>query len=414
MEAYLMVFAVPFFLLLMSAEWLAGKLKGKNLYYFPDTVCNLLLGVGSQATGLFVKVVLFFVYDYLFTHFAFFDVPMTWAAGILFLIAFDFVYYWAHRWSHEMNFLWGAHIVHHQSEEYNLSVALRQPWFHSLLAFFLFVPFAFIGIPTIMFGAASLFITLYQFWIHTKVIDRMPKWFEFVFNSPTHHRVHHARDPKYIDKNHAAFLIIWDRIFGTYKEEEEEPVYGITKQFGSWNPVWANFHHYLDMWALFKKLGSWKDKLLLPFRGPGWRPAEMGGEMPIPEVDKENLNLFRTPFTKGIAAYVGIQLLLLIAALSGYMVYFDSLSTFFKVELFALIVMTTLICGAILEQKKWVILMERLRILVTAVSLCYLYKVQFQDWFTVMLVGSIVAGIMFNTWLAVYRYREYKRSGALV
>lgn len=409
-----MVFAVPFFLLLMFVEWLAGKLKGKNLYYFPDTVCNLLLGIGSQATGLFVKVILFFIYDLLYRNFAFFEVPMYWLYGILFLIAFDFVYYWAHRWSHEMNFLWGAHIVHHQSEEYNLSVALRQPWFHSLLAFFLFVPFAFIGIPTIMFGAASLFVTLYQFWIHTKAINRLPKWFEFVFNSPTHHRVHHARDPKYIDRNHAAFLIIWDRIFGTYKEEEEEPTYGITKQFASWNPVWANFHHYFDMWTLFKKLNSWKDRLLLPFRGPGWLPEEMGGTLEIPDLKNQNIQPYRTNFSKSMSIYVGVQLILLIAGLSVYMVNFDSLSLFYKLEFFGIIVLTSVICGAIMEQKKWVILIERVRLLLVAVSLSTLYHYYYENWFVVVFVSSLLSFLMFNTWLILYRIRTYRKTGALV
>lgn len=214
------------------------------------------------------------VYEVLFSNFAMFQLERNWLYWTALFFLVDLGYYWAHRMSHEINLFWGGHVVHHQSEEYNLSVALRQSSFQVVWTFFFYLPLAFAGFETTDFLLMSAFNTLYQFWIHTETINRMG-WFELVFNTPSHHRVHHGRDPKYIDKNHAGTLIIWDKMFGTFQEEEERPTYGITKPINSWNGVWANFSHYATMAHELKSIRSWSDKFRYLFNKPGWLPESM-------------------------------------------------------------------------------------------------------------------------------------------
>ena len=158
-------------------------------------------------------------YLYLFKHYAIFDISNSFFNYALLFIGIDFFYYWFHRLAHEVSLFWGTHIVHHQSEDYNLSVALRQSSFQGFIAMFFYLPLAIIGFNPIAFVTINAFQTLYQFWIHTKTINKMPRWFEFVFNTPSHHRVHHGRNPKYIDKNHGGTLIIFDRLFGSFQAE---------------------------------------------------------------------------------------------------------------------------------------------------------------------------------------------------
>ncbi len=270
--------AVPFFFLLMGIEWYLGYRKNKQLYRLNDSINNLVIGIGSQVFNVAFKVLLLGMYVLLYDYIAIFKIPATWWSFLLALVLFDFLFYWAHRWGHEMNIFWGAHSVHHQSEEYNLSVALRQSWFHNLIAFPIFLPIPFLGFDPVTFGAAAAVQTLYQFWIHTRVVDKMHPWIEYWLNTPSHHRVHHAINPKFLDKNHAGMFMIWDRMFGTFKAEDDTEIYyGITTQLKSWNPAWANLHYYVEMMQNAKRM-VWMDKLKLIFAKPGWLPDYLGGQ----------------------------------------------------------------------------------------------------------------------------------------
>jgi len=189
--------------------------------------------------------------------------------------------------AHEISFFWGTHIVHHQSEEYNLSVALRQSSLLGFVSMGFYFPLALLGFNPITFVTISAFQTLYQFWIHTKAIGKMPGWFEFVFNTPSHHRVHHGRNPKYIDKNHGGTLIIFDRMFSTFQAEEEEVIYGVTKPLASFNPVWANLDYYADFWKDLQLPMKWRDRLRLFYKKPGWLPEYLGGYRAPKEVSPD-------------------------------------------------------------------------------------------------------------------------------
>ncbi len=395
--------AIPAFMLLMLIEYLVGRRQGKQLYSFGDTVANLSQGIGNQVVSLLTKGIIVGVFVWVHQNFALFPELFrpTWYNAILCLLIFDCLYYWAHRWSHEWNFLWAAHVVHHQSEEYNLSVALRQPWFHHLLAFFVLLPVPVLGFEPMMILGIGAFVTLYQFWIHTKAIDKMPAWFEFIFNSPSHHRVHHARDPKYIDKNHAAVFIIWDRIFGTFQAEEEEPTYGITTPLRSYNPVWGNLHHWVDMWKLAYRAPKWSDKIKVLFARPGWRPEELGGYQAPPPVDKQQIEKYEPKVSDNMKLYVILQFVAVLFGLTAYMYNYYRITDFYRIVFFVVMVLSTLICAAILENKRWVIYVEYLRLFFVLLSLNTFYYLWFLDWFNIMLICSIVlstASLAYFTW----------------
>ena len=200
MNPIYMLLAIPFFFLLIGLEYLVAKLRKMEVYKLSDAVTNLNIGIGSQVFSLFQKGLILGAYMWVFEHYAYFEIPLSWWSVLLCLISFDFLYYWAHRWSHEVNFLWAAHVVHHSSEEYNLSVALRQSWIHNLLAMYIFMPLPLLGFPPAVAFPVALFVTLYQFWIHTETIGKLPTWVEYIFNTPSHHRVHHGVNHQYISR----------------------------------------------------------------------------------------------------------------------------------------------------------------------------------------------------------------------
>ena len=401
MNPLYILFAIPFFLLLIGIELFIGWLGKKNYYRFNDTITNLNVGVGSQAFGLLFKVLLFGFYLLVYENFAIWHQPVTLWSLLLAIVGQDFFFYWAHRWGHTVNIFWGAHIVHHQSEEYNLSVALRQSWFHNLMAFPIYIPLPLMGFDPMIFFAALAAHTLYQFWIHSRFIPKFPRWIEYIFNTPSHHRVHHAIDPKYVDKNYAGVFIILDRMFGTFREEDDEPTYGITKPLNSWNPTWANVHYYADMWAAMKQM-KWADKLRMIVAKPGWLPEYMGGFKGAPEVDKENYVKYdKATKNKGLIGYILVQFVLILFGISALMYRFEELSSFYKIALVGAIVLSMMICGAIFENKKWVIIAEYLRLALILVTLNTLYYFWYEDWFIVMLIASTAAFILFNVWFTI-------------
>jgi alkylglycerol monooxygenase len=403
------LFAIPFFLLLIGLELLYARFKDKRFYRLNDTVSNLMIGIGNQAFNLVWKAGLLAVYVWLYQHAALFEQGKTWWSFLLCLVAFDFLFYWAHRLGHEVNLFWGAHLVHHSSEEYNLSVALRQSWFHNVLAFFIFLPLPFLGFDPVIFGAAAGIDTVYQFWIHTKAIGKLPRWIEYIFNTPSHHRVHHGRNPKYIDKNHGGMFIVWDRLFRTFQAEEEEVVYGITTPLKSWNPMWANLHYYVEMVQLGRKFKRWSDRFRLLFARPGWKPAELGGYQSTPPLDQQDLKPYDARSTKAFTAYVIVQFVMMLVGLVAFMTYFKELTLFYQWAFLAVIVITGMICGAILENKRWVLVAEYLRLLMVLILLDTVYYQYYIDWFLYVLVGSGLGFVGFNLWFTlgwVFQRRE--------
>lgn len=311
----IILFAIPLFLSLILLELYLDWRAQKQTYRFNDAINSLNLGMMSQVMGVAYKTLQFSVYVLIFQHLA----PWSLGADSLWVylfafVAYDFCYYWFHRISHEINLFWAGHVVHHQSEEYNLSTALRQSS-GGFFSFIFYLPLALIGIePLVLLTVGSLNL-VYQFWVHTRHINRMPEWYEAVFVTPSNHRVHHAQNPIYMNKNHGGVFILWDRWFGTFQDElpEEPVIFGITKPLQSWNPVWANLDTY---WALIKdswRTGSYRDKFKVFFSKTGWRPADVRKQFPNKFSNPYQQVKFDTPLNAAQKVYVFIQHLTLIA-----------------------------------------------------------------------------------------------------
>ena len=262
-----------------------------------------------------------------------------------------------------MNAGWASHVVHHQSEEYNLTVALRQSALPVSWVFYL--PLALVGFPPPMFLAVSAFDTLYQFWIHTRLVPRLGP-LEWLLNTPSHHRVHHGRNPRYIDKNHGGTLIVWDRIFGTFAAEDEEPVYGITRPFASFNPVWANLHYWVEMWEVARRAARPLDRLRVLWQRPGWRPDDLGGTVAPPEVDRASYVKFDVPLPRPLKLYVLAQLGLVLLATTPYLQRNEALGTAARVVGALLISLSLLSFGGLLEKRSWAAALEASRLAVLA------------------------------------------------
>ena len=294
------LYAVPFFFLLIGIELIVDRLRGTSSYRTADALNSLSAGVLSTTSGLLTKVVGLLTYSVAWQHLALFDM----SAGSLWvwLLAFvfyDFCYYWNHRLGHERNVLWAAHSVHHQSEEYNLSTALRQTSTGFLFSWIFYLPMAIAGVPSLVFFSVGALNLLYQFWVHTRHVPKLG-WLEWIFITPTNHRVHHAQNPLYLDRNYGGVFIIWDRLFGTFQEEDErEPViFGVTTPLASWNPLWANVQFYAQLWHDARRTASWWDKLRIWFMPTGWRPADVAAAYPQP---KQDLAAFRKfDFSKSV------------------------------------------------------------------------------------------------------------------
>ena len=280
--AQIIVLATPVFLLLIAMEYAVGRTRGRNTYRLNDTLNSVGLGVMSQVTGVFGKLLRIGMYTLVFEHVAVTRLPADALWVWLFaLLAYDFCYYWLHRAGHRVAVLWAAHAVHHQSEDYNLGTALRQTSSGFLLGWLFYVPLAVAGVPPLVFGVVALIDLLYQFWVHTQQVGKLG-WFDRWFCSPSNHRVHHAVNERYVDKNYGGILIVWDRMFGTFQEEDdaERVVYGTRGPLRSWNPLWANLQVYRDLALDAWRAEAWPDKLRVWVMPPGWRPSDVAARWP--------------------------------------------------------------------------------------------------------------------------------------
>ena len=264
-------YAIPAFVLLVLAEMLWAWKRRPEAYEPKDTLTSLAFGLGSTVAGVLFGGFALFVF-LAADEYRLFDIGWAWWAWIACFVLDDLAYYWVHRAGHRVRWFWASHVNHHSSQHYNLSTALRQSWTGAFTLGFAFkLPLVLLGFHPAMIAICAGFNLIYQFWIHTEAVGRMPGWFEAVMNTPSHHRVHHATNPRYLDRNYAGVFIVWDRLFGTFEPEndDERIRYGIVKQLGSFNLLWSVFHEWIgmlqDIWR-----APWRHKLSYLLREPGW------------------------------------------------------------------------------------------------------------------------------------------------
>ena len=303
------LYAVPFFFLLIALELLVDRWRGVSTYRLADAINSLSAGVLSTTSGLLTRVVGLVAYTLAWQQLALFELSAdslwVWLVAFVF---YDFCYYWNHRLGHERNVLWAAHSVHHQSEDYNLSTALRQTSTGFIFGWVFYLPMALAGVPPLVFLTVGALNLLYQFWVHTRHVPKLG-WLEWVFITPSNHRVHHAQNPVYMDRNYGGVFILWDRLFGTFQEElDEEPViFGVTTPLASWNPLWANAQFYVALWRDAVRAESWWDRLRIWFMPTGWRPADVAAQYPQAKADLSQFVKFEVPLSGAQKAYAVLQ-----------------------------------------------------------------------------------------------------------
>ena len=321
----IIVYAIPVFALMILSEYAYGLYSGRNTYRINDAISNLSQGILSQITLVFTGVFQIGIYTWAYDKFSLYQGNdwNSWYGWISAILLFDFCGYWHHRYSHETGILWAAHSVHHQSQDFNFSTALRQESAYPVLGWIFYLPLAVIGIPPGIFALSGLAVLLYQVWIHTELVGKLG-WFDRIFSSPSNHRVHHAVNDSYIDRNYGGMLIVWDRIFGTFKEETEEKcIYGTRPQLESWDPVWANLAVY---WKLLRdawKTESWADTLKIWIMPPGWRPRDAGQDPPF---DISKVALYDPPMSRAAAWSGSVAFLALLGATGAFLWYQETLS----------------------------------------------------------------------------------------
>lgn len=362
-----MTWATPVFFVLIGLELLVGKLRNRRVYHSSDAINSLGLGVISQVVGVFSKVLTLGIYAWCVEHMAIFALSprslWVWVSALLF---YDFCYYWLHRAGHKVNIFWAAHVVHHQSEDYNLSTALRQTGSGVLLGWLFYLPMAIAGYPLEVFAVVALIDLLYQFWVHTELVGKLG-WFDRVFCSPSNHRAHHAVNDRYLDRNYGGVLILWDRLFGTFVEEDDKdpPIYGTRAPLRSWNPLWANAEVY---WAALKDAWHarrWRDKLLVWIKPPGWRPADVAERFPKSDFDIHRPR-YQPVLSRGLVIYSLVQFTLLLVMAVQFLDLAKHLPAAALAAYAVFLVLSLTALGVLTEGRRIGVLMELARLLATA------------------------------------------------
>ena len=321
------VLATPVFFLLIAIEFAWGWAKKRNTYRLNDAINSISLGMLSQVSAVFTRLFRIGIYTAIYSSVALVHNEAfwtTWYGWLLALVFYDFCYYWLHRAGHETAIFWAAHVVHHQSQDYNLSTALRQTSSGALLGWVFYVPMALAGVPPLVFGVVALVDLLYQFWVHTEHVPKLG-WFDRWFCSPSNHRVHHAVNDRYLDRNYGGILIIWDRLFGSFKEEDEKCVYGTRSPLNSWDPLWSNAEVYWSLAQDSWHARNWLDKLRVWLKPPGWRPADVAARFPKPPFDIARLERYHPPVSRQVAWFGAIQFVVLLQGVALFLWHADSM-----------------------------------------------------------------------------------------
>jgi len=359
----LILYAIPFFFILIFIEVAYGRVKGADYYRVNDALTSLATGSINQLVTLSKALIPFTVYIAVYQYWAIFEVgssPLIWVVAF---VVYDFCYYWNHRFGHEMNILWAAHVIHHSSEEYNLTTALRQTG-SGFLSFVFYLPLAIIGFDPLMIISVGALNLIYQFWVHTRHVGKLG-WFEWFFVTPSNHRGHHAQNTVYIDKNYGGVFIIWDRMFGTYQEEldDDQPVFGIRGAVKSWNPIWVNFQVYQQLFHDALHTQHWWYKLTLWFRRTGWRPPDVIDAYPLEKNDDlTKFEKYDTNVPNALKAHCLIQYASTAAIGLGLSLYFANMNIneYFAIAAFA--ILSSFSIGALMENRHYAGVLEWLRL----------------------------------------------------
>ena len=408
MNLNILALAIPLFTGFILLEYYIARRRNLSYFNLHNSVANVSVGIAERLADIFIAGLFYFVYDSLQKNFGLFSIKPGVALWLLLFIATDFLWYWYHRLAHEVNILWLAHVVHHQSEDFNYTVSARITIFQAFARTLFWAVLPLIGFPADMITSILIIHGAYPFFIHTRLIGKLG-FLEYIFVTPSHHRVHHGSNEKYLDKNYGDVLIIWDKLFGTFqKEEDTEPVvYGLTKPLNTYSFLWQHFHFAIELWLTMKTRKSMKEKIGILLG----RPDKID-----PSVRTEAEEIFRIrhthsdkPIEKPLNRYVRWQMIMLLFGLFIVILFEHHLSPGFKTGFVFFTILTLINCGAIMEQKKWVFYLEMSRLVVTATGLLIMYPGSLLL-FTLMLVFAMA---LYFTKTLKYYYLQlvYRRPG---
>jgi sterol desaturase/sphingolipid hydroxylase (fatty acid hydroxylase superfamily) len=389
MKLNYLALAIPLFLFFIALEYLYSKKKGRNFFQYAESVANLNVGIAERLLDVFTTGIFFFVFDYIYKHFAIFDIRTGWFTWVLLFLLTDLVWYWYHRLAHEINVFWAVHVVHHQSEDFNYTVSARITVFQAFVRCGFWCVLPLLGFPALMVSVFLLIHGLYPFFIHTRALGKWG-WFEKILVTPTHHGIHHASNPEYLDKNYGDVLIIWDKLFGTFAKERKdvEIVYGLTKPLNSHSFLWQHFHFPLEIALNFKKAKGVKAK----WRAVFGKPDDLDPRYrSVLERKLVNVRPNSKP-TLAMRQYVTAQtvfsctLLFIVALFEHY------LATVQLVLLSLFILVSLVNSGAILDQRRWIFYLEYIRVILVLVAIGVFYP---NNWAFSLIIAVLVLMIWF-------------------
>jgi len=390
MKFNIIALAVPLFIFFILLEFLIARKKKLDYFNLHNSIANISIGIAERLMDVFVAGLFYYVYEYLQQRFALFTIRANVLTWILLLVCTDFVWYWYHRLAHEWNIFWAVHVVHHQSEDFNYTVSARITVLQAFVRTGFWCVLPIVGFPAGMITSILIVHGLYPFFIHTRVIGKLG-FLEYILVTPSHHRVHHASNEKYLDKNYGDVLIIWDKLFGTFQAEEEEPQYGLTKPLKSFSFLWQHFHFFIELWIAVKKEKGFFNKIRLLFKKPDVIDPKNR------EIAEEIFYIKHSEATvdKPLNKYVVWQMILITVLLFLFMGFDHYVSAFYQVIITGVIILTLVNCGAIMEQKKWIFYLEFGRLLLVALGCSFIYP---NPWLlvTVVTVATLVIGYFYS------------------
>lgn len=352
-----LAFAIPAFFIFVFIEFkIAQHQKKAKIFKYESTVANFSVGIAERLLNLFIAASFYQVYDWVYANYAIFDISTKWYVWILLLLSTDLVWYWYHRLGHEINFLWAAHIVHHQSEEFNLSAAARITTIQAVFRNVFWCILPLVGFHPNMIITILLAHGAYSFFTHTQLIGKLG-WLEHILITPSLHGVHHASDEKYLDKNYGDVFVFWDKLFGTFQSEEEAPKYGLTHPIKSYSFLWQHFHYYLEIGEAYKRANGFRAKWNAVFGSPALMDQNI---RPILE-ERYFQNKIQRAAKLKFKTYLNIQLIAVVAMLTGTTLFYSFLTPFNKAAILIFIMLTLINIGALLEQRKWIYYLECFR-----------------------------------------------------
>ena len=380
-----MALAVPLFLFFIGLEYVVSKKLGRNVFNFNSSIANMNVGVAERLIDMFTAAGFYFFYDYLHQHYAIFDIKPSILLWIALILSTDLIWYWYHRMGHKINLFWSFHVVHHTSEEFNYTAGTRITIFQAVVrtAFWSVLPV--IGFPAPMITIMLIVHGLYPFFTHTQLIGKLGI-LEYILVTPSHHRVHHASNEAYLDKNFGDMFIIWDKLFGTFQEEKETPVYGLTKQLGSYNFVWQHFHYLLELWYGVKQKKGFLNKVKLIFGSPEELDPTLRKSVEERFLSHRRVKVRSQKFRH----YVLIQFSLTVMVLFVLLLFEHHISIFLQTMVGLFIIVTLINSGAILEQRRWVFYLEFVRGFLIMITTFYYFPYPT----VLVLLTGIASGIL--------------------